>query len=962
MHKHRCTGLLVTLLVCLSITCSGQSPEQLLEQDDPRAAALGFAARGTRLDDFKAGIAWSQIDSITQARAAFSRVVSAGAPDSLTGLAFHKMGLGSYNDYNEPQAVLDYTKAINVRDQVFSGAHKDRAHSRLNLAQTLIELGKNDTAAVILQQAIDIYANASPTDSLNWVRSYNRLALLAEDARDYQVGINAVSQSTAMISRLTNPSLIVQFDTWYAAGRVYLIFGALKQADKAAAQALALANQTGYADLMVDALSLAAGIATEQEDYTGSLKLHEQALSLSEDLELPASAIGLVHFNLALNHGRLNNISRALYHSEAALEGLQDDTFYLPRLHSVRGDIFRRAGKSEAAKDAFNTGIALVAGRSGQQLHYPDPAAMEPNQLEILADLLQDRADVLETLGDTEGALNDYTLLFAVQDNLRSRVTSDESRSYLSKNLRPAFDRAIALEFRKYKAAPDTATAWRAFALSERAKAYSLLSAVQRDRATMPRREAALRARIAALERNTSTDATQRLAAARLQLDRLIRLSGEDDDRSIPEFSAKALRDYVQEYQTALVAFHVGADQGFRWLILPDGNISLASITGVNALPSDISDWRTAITTSAYRRKSLRATSEQIALDEAFMSHGHALYQQLFSVSEKLPEQLCILPDGPLTVLPFGALPTAKVTPPFTYDQLSYLQSDRTLHYAYSARILLQATYKPAADYTHDLLAMAPEFRGSTPAAALTRAVVLRDGERALTGLAPLQYNQPEVEEITALVPASISYFGATADREHFLEQLDQAKIIHLSTHGVVNIEQPALSFVAFSQLGDSLEYEEMLYYNDLSALPISAELAVLSACETSLGTYVPGETSLSLASAFTAAGARSTLTTLWQVDDAATKELMVNFYQELTSGKDRIVALASAQQQHLQSQEYAHPFYWSAITLYGKAGPISFKTGGIGGFLNNTFTPYLAVIVVGLFVGLLLLKRQKEK
>jgi CHAT domain-containing protein len=145
----------------------------------------------------------------------------------------------------------------------------------------------------------------------------------------------------------------------------------------------------------------------------------------------------------------------------------------------------------------------------------------------------------------------------------------------------------------------------------------------------------------------------------------------------------------------------------------------------------------------------------------------------------------------------------------------------------------------------------------------------------------------------------------------------------------MVNTDDANLSFVAFAQGGNNLEEDELLYFNDLSTLPIEAELVVLSACETSIGKVVPGESVLSLGSAFAAAGAHSTLTTLWKVDDAATEDLMVAFYQQLSAGKSRAEALAEAQRQQRAAGEFAHPYYWSAMTLNGEAGTIELETGG---------------------------------
>lgn len=963
MLRHRCTGLLLMLLLCLvSSNLSAQTPEDLLNAGDYAAAAKAFTARGERSDHFAAAEAWVMLDSLSLAQAAYALAIDAGQPDSLSGLAQHKIGLLHYWVYQEPKAVIAYKKAIAIRDQAFSGAHKDRAHSRLNLAQTLIELGSSDTAAVILQEAIDIYSTARPTDSLNWIRGLNSLALLSEDARDYQIGINAVRQSTAMIDQLQNPDPYDVFDAWYAAGRTNLIFAEIPAAKTAAQKALEAAKATGDPNILIQSLTMLAGITKEEEQYAESLNLHTQALELSEGLDLPEAELGVLHFNLALSYGKLDNTQRALFHSQQAEGLLKDDPYYFPRLMSITGDIHRKAGDFPAASNTFNRGIGSIAGTSGNLLHYPSPEEMEPVELEILADLLGDRADVLESLGQPEQALKDYELLFDVQDNLRERVTSDESRRYLSKNLRQFFDRAIALEFSKYAKQADQAIAWRAFELSERAKAYSLLTAIQNNRASMPRQEAALRTRIASLERSATAGSKeeQLLVAARLQLDRLLRLTKKQEDQSIPTFNQQEFVDFVGQQNTDLLAFHLGADQGFRWHLQPDGSLTFSEIGQVETLPATISRWRDAISQSAYRRKSLRPAAEQQALDAAFMENGTQLYRQLLG-EPVTSSRVCILPDGPLTVLPFGALPVEEATAPLEYDQVKYFQDDAAIHYAYSARVWLQLTQQPAAEYDQNLLALAPTFRGETSATTLTRAVKLRDGERALTGLSPLKFNRPEVEEIVGLIPRSTAFYGADADRQHFLDNLTGARIIHLSTHGVVNAAEPALSFVAFSQLGDSLEYEEMLYYNDLSALPLTAELAVLSACETSLGAYVPGETSLSLSSAFTAAGARSTLTTLWQVDDAATKDLIVNFYRELAAGKDRSTALKTAQEIHQQGGDYAHPFYWSAMTLYGDAGSLALESGGLKAVLDSVFTPYLVTIVLALFSLYLLYRRRRQ-
>jgi CHAT domain-containing protein len=188
-----------------------------------------------------------------------------------------------------------------------------------------------------------------------------------------------------------------------------------------------------------------------------------------------------------------------------------------------------------------------------------------------------------------------------------------------------------------------------------------------------------------------------------------------------------------------------------------------------------------------------------------------------------------------------------------------------------------------------------------------------------------------------------------------------QSAILHLSSHGSVHPRDAQLSFIAFTQSGDSLDREELLYFNDLGHLIIDNELTVLSACETSLGELVTGETTLSFASALATAGARSTVTTLWKVDDGATKELLLTFYRQLLKGDGRSNALSSAQAELRHHADFAHPYYWSGIVLYGKAGPLPKALIERDSWTNQLAISLLGMLLLAAGGGLSYLWRRKE-
>ena len=131
-----------------------------------------------------------------------------------------------------------------------------------------------------------------------------------------------------------------------------------------------------------------------------------------------------------------------------------------------------------------------------------------------------------------------------------------------------------------------------------------------------------------------------------------------------------------------------------------------------------------------------------------------------------------------------------------------------------------------------------------------------------------------------------------------------------------------------FQQNRDSLE-DGVLHAFEISDMNISSELVVLSACETGYGVVEKGEGVMSLARAFTVAGATSVVMSHWQVDDKITKDLMTHFYRYLDDGLSKDHALRKAKLNIIEENDQAisHPYYWAAFVFIGVNTPISFKT-----------------------------------
>jgi CHAT domain-containing protein len=163
---------------------------------------------------------------------------------------------------------------------------------------------------------------------------------------------------------------------------------------------------------------------------------------------------------------------------------------------------------------------------------------------------------------------------------------------------------------------------------------------------------------------------------------------------------------------------------------------------------------------------------------------------------------------------------------------------------------------------------------------------------------------------------------GAEATEEAFRREAPSRRILHLATYGVLNKHNPLFSFIELAPGGD---YDGRLEVHEVFGLRLTAELVVLSACQTGVGSGtladVPaGDDWVGLTRAFLHAGAERVIATLWPVDDWATAALMERFYIELASGTDVRLALARAQRALQAERATAHPFYWAGFVIIGGA------------------------------------------
>lgn len=425
--------------------------------------------------------------------------------------------------------------------------------------------------------------------------------------------------------------------------------------------------------------------------------------------------------------------------------------------------------------------------------------------------------------------------------------------------------------------------------------------------------------------------------------------------------SLKEIQQQVLDRDTLLLEYALGEARSYLWAVTP------TSITSFD-LPK-----RTDIETAARRFYELLITRNQRVKGETdeqkrrrvaraaaeYPEAAAALSRMLLGpVADQISKKrLVIVSEGALQYVPFGALPvpsaqrpgdrntnrppTPDPRPLVVEHEIVNLPSASTL------AVLRQemARRKPA---TKTVAVLAdPVFRREDERVKrIARRkveetsqnggirILEREVERSAResdiadGGQPiprLPFSRREAEAIVALVPPGegIKAVDFAASRATMTSpELAQYRMVHLATHGILNSRHPELSGIVLSLVDERGGPQDgFLRLHEIYNLNLSADLVVLSACQTALGKEIKGEGLVGLTRGFMYAGAARVVASLWKVDDRATAELMKRFYKAML-GEDRLrpaAALRAAQMAMWKENRWKAPYYWAAFVLQGE-------------------------------------------
>jgi len=309
---------------------------------------------------------------------------------------------------------------------------------------------------------------------------------------------------------------------------------------------------------------------------------------------------------------------------------------------------------------------------------------------------------------------------------------------------------------------------------------------------------------------------------------------------------------------------------------------------------------------------------------EVFVKNASTIFKRLVpdDVYAKIKgKKLIISADGNLQNIPFEALlSNAK-------DSSSYFIKTNEISYVYSFSYLL-SNAKKKRNPEHTFLGFAPQtFKDKS--------------------LAVLSNSINEVSSINSIFSDTV-FTGENATKENFKSNFENFKIVHLATHsGSSNTEKPWLAF-----------NDEKVNLNEIYGTHNQADLVVLSACKTSQGELKTGEGVMSLARGFFFSGTNSVISTLWNINDKTTQELMHSFYTNIKKGQTKSNALHQSKLAYLSTHEgsMASPFYWSSFVLIGDATVIAIESD------FNWTLPIVLLVVLSSIIILVSFRKRRRK
>jgi CHAT domain-containing protein/tetratricopeptide (TPR) repeat protein len=621
-------------------------------------------------------------------------------------------------------------------------------------------------------------------------------------------------------------------------------------------------------------------------------------------------------------------------------------------------DEFQRARELLQASGDRRREAAVMANIARAHLEMGDAAGARERFLEALpriqasGDRGNEATDLVHlaraerALGHLEEAHARIEEALRFTESLRGSIPALGERAMFMAKTRDRYDLLVDILMDLNARHPDQGWDAEAMHASERAKARSLVDLLAEARVDLRQgidpellaRERTLESQIETRRRDAERKAAEPSAppsaAEGRSLDALL-AEYEDVEGTLrtanPRFAAlarpqpltvKEIQQQVLDSDTVLLEYDLGDERGFVWAVTAHGMTS-------HALP------RRAVIESAARRVYEAWSGGAVVPEQEAGRRATALSRLLLGpVARELGrKRIAVVAEEALLYVPFAALPSPEkgfASPLIAGHEVVSLPSATTL-----AVLRREAPRRRTPDRGVAVLADPVFDREDRRVLASARVAAPRPQEpesenlsrsirdAGLLRLDRLNGSRREAEGIAALAGKedTLMALDFQASRPTAMgAEVSRSRIVHFATHAILDGKHPEFSGIVLSLVDeDGRPADGFLQTRDVYKLNLSADLVVLSACQTALGKEVRGEGLLGFSRAFMYAGAPRIVASLWRVPDRATAELMNRFYRGiLAEGLRPAAALREAQTALRREKRWSSPYYWAAFTLQG--------------------------------------------
>ena len=797
----------------------------------------------------------------------------------------------------------------------------------MRIGQDYTELGDSKQALEFFNRARRLYQESNfsegEIDNISWIASvYSR-------AGNYQQALDYFNQGLRIAQKINNRSkealMLTEIGDRYSELED-------EKALEFYQQALIIYKELENDRQQTDILNKIGEFYQQLEKLEEALEFYQQALKISEGNDF--DDLSNISRNIALVYFELGELEKALNFYQQALKNFSQQASssfsYDASIYTEMGKVYSDLGELAKALESFNKSLELLGSS------YPESRAENLFGLAIIE----------RKKGNLNTALTYIETAIDLIEETRTRKDSPEERLAFFASKQDYYEFYIDLLMELHQKDSSKGYDAEALNISERSKARSLLELlaeantdirkgvdpelVIQERSLQQQLDAVERRRVELYNRDYTLEEKTAIEQEREYLLQKYQEVQTKIREKSPSYAAltqpqpltlEQIQQEILDEDTLLLQYALGENRSFLWAITKD------SITSYQ-LPS-----KTVIEQAA-RAFFRRSITKRPASSEKLSEASESLYPMILApVASQLDNQrLAIVSDGILHYLPFSALalPTASkdYLPLVVNHEIVHLPSASTLG------ILRQdAQQQETAPKTIAIVAdpvfSSDDSRLQTPASnrgeSWDEYNLNRSARQLDIGIwNRLPGTRTEAEAILDLVPESESIYAFDFAANRIMAtnpQLSQYKIIHFATHGLFNSINPELSGIVLSMVDPQGNAQNgFLRLHDIFNLDFSADLVVLSACKTGLGQQVRGEGLVGLTRGFMYAGTPRVLVSLWDVDDAATAEMMTRFYRLMLIEKlSATEALRKAQLEMQTDTQWNSPYYWAAFTLQGE-------------------------------------------